>query len=158
MGRIASQITSLTIVYSTVYSDADQRKHQSSVSLAFVRGIHRHRRIPRTNGQYRGKCFHLMTSSCWAQIHLGATVLVVYGIFCYPRHFWLTPVKNHFKTGTADRKLSPVKGMLWSHFFITIVFFFRHNFRSDYLATNYGGLYRTGPWYDISYRNYHYKD
>ena len=38
---IASQITSLTIVYSTVYSDADQRKHQSSASLAFVWGIHR---------------------------------------------------------------------------------------------------------------------
>ena len=33
MGAIASQITSLTIVYSTVYSDADQRKHQSSASL-----------------------------------------------------------------------------------------------------------------------------
>ena len=31
----------LTIVYSTVYSDADQRKHQSSASLVFVRGIHR---------------------------------------------------------------------------------------------------------------------
>ena len=41
MGARASQITSLTIVYSTVYSDADQRKHQSSASLAFVRGIHR---------------------------------------------------------------------------------------------------------------------
>ena len=43
MGAIASQITSLTIVYSTVYSGADQRKHQSSVSMAFVRGIHRRR-------------------------------------------------------------------------------------------------------------------
>ena len=41
MGAIASQITSLTIVYSIVYSDADQRKHQSSASLAFVRWIHR---------------------------------------------------------------------------------------------------------------------
>ena len=41
MGAIASQITSLTIVYSTVYSDPDQRKHQSSASLAFVWGIHR---------------------------------------------------------------------------------------------------------------------
>ena len=41
MGAIASQITSLAIVYSTVYSDADQRKHQSSASLAFVWGIHR---------------------------------------------------------------------------------------------------------------------
>ena len=41
MGSMASQIISLTIVYSTVYSDADQRKHQSSASLAFVWGIHR---------------------------------------------------------------------------------------------------------------------
>ena len=41
MGRVVSQITSLTIVYSTVYSGANQRKYQSSASLAFVRGIHR---------------------------------------------------------------------------------------------------------------------
>ena len=41
MGAIASLITSLTILYSTVYSDADQRKHQSSASLPFVWGIHR---------------------------------------------------------------------------------------------------------------------
>ena len=40
MGAIASQITSVTIVYPTVYSGADQRKHESSASLAFVRGIH----------------------------------------------------------------------------------------------------------------------
>ena len=40
MGAMASQITSLTIVYSTAYSGADQRKHQSSASLAFVWGIH----------------------------------------------------------------------------------------------------------------------
>ena len=38
---MASQITSLTIVYSTVYSGAYQIKHQSTASLAFVRGIHR---------------------------------------------------------------------------------------------------------------------
>ena len=41
MGAIVSQITSLTIVFSTVYLDTDQRIHQSSASLAFVRGIHR---------------------------------------------------------------------------------------------------------------------
>ena len=41
IGAIASQITSLTIVYSTVYSGADQSKHQSSASLAFVWGFHR---------------------------------------------------------------------------------------------------------------------
>ena len=41
MGAMASQITSLAIFCSTVYSGADQRKHQSSASLTFVRGIHR---------------------------------------------------------------------------------------------------------------------
>ena len=41
MSEVASRITSFPIVYSTVYSGADQRKHQSSESLAFVRGIHR---------------------------------------------------------------------------------------------------------------------
>ena len=41
MSPMASRITSLGIVYSTVYSVADQRKHQSSASLAFVRRIHR---------------------------------------------------------------------------------------------------------------------
>ena len=64
MTTMASQITSLTVVYLTVYSDADQRKHQSSASLAFVWGIHWDRWIPRTKGHLRGKCFHLMTSSC----------------------------------------------------------------------------------------------
>ena len=39
MGAIASKITSLAMVYPTGYPDADQRKHQSSASLAFVRGI-----------------------------------------------------------------------------------------------------------------------
>ena len=41
MGAIASRITNLTIVYSTVHSGGDHRRHQSSVSLTFVRGIHR---------------------------------------------------------------------------------------------------------------------
>ena len=41
MGAMTSQIISLTIVYSTVHSSADQRNHRSSVSLAFVWGIHR---------------------------------------------------------------------------------------------------------------------
>ena len=40
-GAMTSQITSLTIVYSTVHLGADQRKHQSSASKAFARGIHR---------------------------------------------------------------------------------------------------------------------
>ena len=65
MSAIASQITSLIIVYSTVYSGADQRKHQSSASLAFVWGIHRSPvNSPHKWPVMRGKCFHLMTSSC----------------------------------------------------------------------------------------------
>ena len=69
MGTMAAQITSLAIVYSTFYSGADQSKHQSSASMAFVWGIHRGRWIPRTNGQLRGKCFHSMTSS-WLSLLL----------------------------------------------------------------------------------------
>ena len=41
MSTIASQITSLTIVYSIAYLSADHRKHQNSALLAFVRGFHR---------------------------------------------------------------------------------------------------------------------
>ena len=51
MGETAPQITSLTIVYSTVYSGADQRNYQSSASLAFVREFTGDRWIPRTKGQ-----------------------------------------------------------------------------------------------------------
>ena len=50
-------------VYSTVYSGAAERKHQSSASLAFVQVIHRWPINSLTNGQWRGKCFHSMTSS-----------------------------------------------------------------------------------------------
>ena len=50
---MASPITGVSIIYSTVCSGADQRKHQSSTVLVFAH----------TKGQQRGKCFHLMTSS-----------------------------------------------------------------------------------------------
>ena len=41
MMMMASQITGLSMVYPTICSGADQRKHKSSASLAFVMGIHR---------------------------------------------------------------------------------------------------------------------
>ena len=41
MGAMAAQITGVSIVYSTVCSGADHRKHQSFAPLSFVRGIHR---------------------------------------------------------------------------------------------------------------------
>ena len=57
MGAMASQLTSRTVVYSTVYSSADQRKHQSSASLAFVRGIHRWPVNSPNKGPVTGKMF-----------------------------------------------------------------------------------------------------
>ena len=51
MGAMTSQITSLTIVYSTVYSDATQKKYKSPGSLAFVGEFSGDRWIPRTKGQ-----------------------------------------------------------------------------------------------------------
>ena len=54
MDVMASQITRLTIVYSTVYSDADQRKHQSSAPLALIRVSKRGpRRLHHPNDQQR---------------------------------------------------------------------------------------------------------
>ena len=40
ISAMVSQVTGISIVSSTVGSDGDQRKYQSSMSLAFVRGIH----------------------------------------------------------------------------------------------------------------------
>ena len=51
------QITSLTDVYSAVYSGADQRKHQTSASLAFVRRIHRWLANSPHNGTVTRKMF-----------------------------------------------------------------------------------------------------
>ena len=63
MGAIASQIASLTIVYSIVYSSADQRKLQSSAPLTFVRVIHRRPVNSPHKWPVTRKNFHLMTSS-----------------------------------------------------------------------------------------------
>ena len=72
MGAIASQITSLTIVYSTVYSDANQRKHQSSASLAFVRWIPAQMASNAKNvsiwwRHHEGK--RLLTALTWSRTH-----------------------------------------------------------------------------------------
>ena len=61
MSAMAYQIIGVSFVSSAV-SGADQRKHQSSASLAFLRASTGDRLIPLTKGQERGKCFHSMTS------------------------------------------------------------------------------------------------
>ena len=68
MSVMASRITNLTTVYSTVYSGTDQRNHQSSTSLAFVcvlGGVSGDRCIPRTKAGNGENVF--MTSSCYQQ-------------------------------------------------------------------------------------------
>ena len=60
---MASQVTSLGIVYSIVYSGSNQRKYHSSASLAFVRGINRWPVNSPHKGPITRKKFHLMTSS-----------------------------------------------------------------------------------------------
>ena len=57
MGAMTSQITSLAIVNSIVYSSADQSKQQSSVSLLFLRGIHQWPVISPTKGPVTRKIF-----------------------------------------------------------------------------------------------------
>ena len=63
MGATVYQITNPAIVYSAIYLGADQRKLQSPVSLAFLRGIN-YQLIPCTIDRWHGKCFHLMILFC----------------------------------------------------------------------------------------------
>ena len=112
MGVIASQITNLTIVNSTAYSDADQRKHQSSASLAFVRGIHR----GPVNSPHKWPLTRI-TSSCWCQTFAlvmstskdGAVQIVV--VFCQMIHIMVT-VTTNWKTSDLNApviQMSPPK-------------------------------------------------
>ena len=66
MGTIASQITSLSVVYSTVYPDADQRKHQSIKAprhWPLCGEFTGTGEFPAQRASNAAKCFHLMTSS-----------------------------------------------------------------------------------------------
>ena len=112
MTTMASQITGHTVVYSTVYSDADQRKHQSSASLAFVLGIHRDRWIPRTKGQLRGKCFHLMTSS-WQWCHVSAMASQITGNPCVYSVFILANNEETSKHGVTGTLRGKCIGRCW---------------------------------------------
>ena len=107
MGAMASKITSLTMVYSTVYSGADQRKHQSSASLAFVREFTGDRWIPRSNGQWRGKCFHVMTSSCYY------TWWYFDGLWNRQSRWWMININRH--RTAVHIKIYPIE---YAHVFV----------------------------------------
>ena len=77
MSAMASQITSLTIVYSTSYSGAAQIKEniEAPRHWSLWGEFTGDRWIPRTNGQKRRQCFHLMTSSWYNSNSHGATYM-----------------------------------------------------------------------------------
>ena len=125
MTTMACQITSLMVVYSTVYSDADQSKHQSSASLTFVWGIHRDRWIPRTKGQLRGKCFHLMTSSCNCCNRQTCVTryLIVWGHYHSSAHMVFVTDKSRMKChmGVIPCCYRIVKKQLWALWELTYI-------------------------------------
>ena len=87
ISTMAYQITSLTIIYSTVYSGTDQRKHQSSASLAFMRVIHRGPVNSPHKWPVTRKCFHLMTSSCCPTLPGVQDIYISYGyLIVYSTH------------------------------------------------------------------------
>ena len=72
MSAMGSQITSLTIVHTIIYSGLNQRK-QSTAPLAFVRGFTGDRWIPRTKGQSRGNPYPEPVYTGWSSVHWNAT-------------------------------------------------------------------------------------
>ena len=101
MSTMASHISSLAIVYSIVYSDADQRKHLSSASLAIVRGIYRWPVNSPHKGPVKRKMF-----------------LLDYVIICFlpgffsRRYFWLTFSDQVVSFKMADEILRNIV-LLW---------------------------------------------
>ena len=108
MSSIASQITSLTIVYSTVYSDADQRKHQNSASAAFVRGIHRSpvnspHKWPVTRKMFPFDDVIMKYNPCRAESilawwhHQMETLSALLALFEFTGHRWISPTKGQWR-------------------------------------------------------------
>ena len=90
MTAIASQITNLTIVYSSVRSGEDQRKHQSSVWLAFVRGIHR-----RPVNSPHKRASNAKNVSIWWRNHERDSV--IWKRFQHYWPFWGIPITGNVK-------------------------------------------------------------
>ena len=106
----SSQITSLTVVYSTVNSDANQRKHQSSASLAFVWGINRDRWIHRTKGQLLCVCVCICLVHQVAHPFLGSNAhLLIFHCFHYfsyiSCHYFRASVSSCVKYSSYSRWL-----------------------------------------------------
>ena len=125
MSAMASPITSLAIVYSTVYSGADQRKHQRSASLAFLRGIHRWPVNSPHKGPVTRKCFHLMTSSCCQQTRSSYSVTI----------FYLFYGSSIIRDPYCQYGLTEIIIWIWNHVHSLYVIILRMN---NYVSVFYG--------------------
>ena len=99
VSAMTSQIASLTIVYSTVYSGEDQRKHQSSASLAFVRGIRRwpvnsQRKWPVTRKMFPFDDVTVMRCFCCANYFHTWTIVDLSSISLFGRNVKRTSIRN----------------------------------------------------------------
>ena len=118
MSTMASQITSLAIVYSTIYSSADHRKPQSSASLAFVRRIHRSQMNSPHKGPVTRKMFAFDDVIMWNI--LGGVGIYVNDLLSYNthgqamdslnRHSWWSWVTYYLQNQNSSLKVS-VRGI-----------------------------------------------
>ena len=137
MSAMASQTTRLTIVYSTVYSSADQRKHQSSASLAFVRGIHRwpvnsphkwpvtRRMFPFDDVIMTLLCFDMYVTS-WHLKHLFANILFISNasVDCFPAVVLYSIVYGDVKFKISSYKWHKLAQSIYWFVCFTVFFFF----------------------------------
>ena len=107
IGAMASQITTVSIVYSPVCSGTDQRNHQSSASLAFVGGIHRGPVNSPHKSPVTRKIFPfddvIMSSQYWISVlhHIVSSFLFIWNIFSLDYHH----VLPHHKRGIRPLQL-----------------------------------------------------
>ena len=96
MSTMASQITSLTIIYSSVYWGTDQRKHQSSASLAFVRGIEFPAQMASNAIWWRHHVYddRLRIDWKWAKIITTCSILQL-GTHIYVQPYQIYPITYH---------------------------------------------------------------
>ena len=122
MGMMASQITNVWIVYWTVCAGQDQRKLQSSASLAFVRGIHRWAVNSPHKGPVTWKLFPfdgVFISTNWA-LHSYRTTIPIHGM---PRQ-----VQNNH----TNRKTYKLVHIIWLPKLISVI----RTFTSDRIILN----------------------
>ena len=116
MGAMACPITGVSIVYSTIWSGADQRKHQSSASLSFLMRIHQWPVNSLRNRPVTRKMFLFDTSSCPCQEQFAGTMQILVKLdFSRTHMFWIyaaNPIEIYQKAELISwciREFNPLK-------------------------------------------------